>query len=293
MSTATPAGGVLVCVGDLVEDVVVWPAAHYRHGTDNPARIVRTRGGSAANVAAFAASLDDGAAVAVRFIGRVGADRIGSALAGELTSLGVDVRVQRAGRTGSVIIIVDVTGERTMYPDRGAAAELNDVPESWLDDVAALHVPAYGFATDRSSRAVSQLLRAAHERGALTSVDASSVALLAALGPEIDRRLADVRPAVVFAGADEAGYLDVAALLRAGSTVVIKDGPRPVRLLSPGEDEVCVPVAAADQVRDTTGAGDAFAAGYLAGALRGADPIACVRLGNASAARVLANPGAG
>ncbi len=117
------APGVLVTVGDLVEDIVVWPAARARYATDNPAAVHRARGGSAANVAAFAAGL-----VPARFIGCVGDDPVADMLTGELTAAGVDVRVQRRGRTGTIVVLVDRRGERTMYPDRGAAAALTPVP---------------------------------------------------------------------------------------------------------------------------------------------------------------------
>ena len=86
-----------------------------RHATDNPAVIHRTRGGSAANVAAFARR---GTAVPARFIGCVGADPAGDMLCAELAGRGVDVRVQRRGRTGTIVVLVDGDGERTMYPDR-------------------------------------------------------------------------------------------------------------------------------------------------------------------------------
>ena len=65
--------GVLCVIGDLVEDVVVHAAASPARGTDTPARIDRTRGGSAANVAVAAVA----AGCATRFIGRVGDDSVG------------------------------------------------------------------------------------------------------------------------------------------------------------------------------------------------------------------------
>ena len=105
--------------------------------------IHRTRGGSAANVAAFAS-----AAVPARFIGCVGRRPGRGRAVRELAGHGVDVRVQRRGRTGTIVVLVDGDGERTMYPDRAAAAELTEVPASWLDGAAFLHVPSYGFAAE-------------------------------------------------------------------------------------------------------------------------------------------------
>ncbi|MDE3131176.1 MAG: hypothetical protein KGL16_08465, partial [Acidobacteriota bacterium] len=97
-------------VGDLVEDIVVWSPGAVRPATDNPSRITRTRGGSAANVAALAASIGTPA----RFIGRVGDDATGCQLVEQLSQCGVDVRAQRNGRTGAVVVLVDAAGERTM-----------------------------------------------------------------------------------------------------------------------------------------------------------------------------------
>src|SRR5690606_15725897 len=93
---------VLTVIGDLLEDIVVWTTAPQRRGTDNPAVVTRSRGGSAANVAARAATRTPS-----RFVGRVGDDPAGVLLVEALDAAGVDVRVQRGGRTGSVVVIVD------------------------------------------------------------------------------------------------------------------------------------------------------------------------------------------
>ena len=124
----TGQGGVLVTVGDLVEDVIVWHEAPTRYATDNPCVVRRSRGGSAANVAVFASRL-----MPARFIGCVGDDPVADLLTSELAGHGVDVRVQRRGRTGTIVVLVDSGGERTMYPDRAAAADLSEVPDAWLE----------------------------------------------------------------------------------------------------------------------------------------------------------------
>src|SRR5688572_24603757 len=119
----TSATATVTVIGDLLEDVVVWVAGAPVEGTDNPATIRRSRGGSGANVAAAAAA----AGAAARFVGRVGVDGAGDALVAQLAAAGVDVRVQRGGRTGCVVVLVDGAGERTMFPDRAAAAELGPI----------------------------------------------------------------------------------------------------------------------------------------------------------------------
>jgi sugar/nucleoside kinase (ribokinase family) len=106
-------------------------------GTDNAAVVHRARGGSAANVAALSA-----ARIPTRFIGRVGDDPAGHALVAEVTACGVEALVSTGGRTGTVVVLVDHAGERTMFPDRAASAELIQVPVEWLADTTVLHVPA-------------------------------------------------------------------------------------------------------------------------------------------------------
>lgn len=279
---------VLVTVGDLVEDVVVRQAGPARFATDNPSVIHRARGGSAANVAAFAAAL-----VPARFIGCVGADTAGDLLIAELTGRGVDVRVQRRGRTGTIVVLVDGDGERTMYPDRGAATQLADVSAAWLADAAFLHAPSYCFAAEPAATAVLTLIRDAGQAGVPVSLDASSTGMISAYG--LTRYLdlvAAIRPAVFFANASEARLLDVTRPPFTRAVTVVKHGARAATVSLPGGLPHAVPVPPAPRVIDSTGAGDAFAAGFLAALMRDAAPAEAVRAGHALARSVLFSPGA-
>ncbi|HET8780176.1 MAG TPA: PfkB family carbohydrate kinase [Agromyces sp.] len=279
-------------MGDLVEDIVVWTSEPMRAATDTAAQVFRARGGSGANVAAFAA-----AHVPTRFIGRVGADAAGAALVDDLTALGVDVRVQRDGRTGTVVLLVDADGERSMFPDRAAAARLDRVDDAWLDGVAWLHAPAYGFELEPMRSELIRLAGVAHSKGAKFSMDTSSTGLLAGLG--IDRALELIlgaAPDVLFANEDEAALLGLtgggAVAASVAPVVVIKHGPLPTDVIEAGELVARVDVPPVTGIRDLTGAGDAFAAGFLAATLGGADVAAACVAGHASAASVLMNPGA-
>ncbi len=282
----------LAVVGDLAEDVVVWLEEPLRPGTDTAATVHRSRGGSAANVAALAARFGP-----ARFLGCVGDDPAGDQAVAALAAADVDVRVQRRGVTATVVVVVDESGERTMFPARGAAALLEDPDPHWLDGVAHLHAPAYALDRDPARTAVLTLLREARRRGATSSLDASSTGLVERLGVVQCRDLLrDLAPDWLFANEEEGALLappgsDVE--LADATTLVVKHGPGPTVVRRPGRQPVEVPVAPVDVVRDTTGCGDAFAAAFLAEVLRGGSVEQACLAGHALAATLLSTPGAG
>lgn len=277
----------IVVIGDLVADLIVLGGSTLERGTDNPAEVRLTRGGSAANVAVAIAPRHP-----VRFIGRVGDDTIGRALSGELETAGVQALVQRAGRTGAIVVLVDAVGERTMITDRGAAAELDSIDPAWLEGAAWLHVPLYGFAGLASRTALTDAAAAVSATGAPVSLDLSSVATMRALGARELQGIVDrVAPRVVLANIDEAAVAEEFELELGAAVFVVKRGGDPVRIAHGGV-LLEVPVRHVDDVLDSTGAGDAFAAGYIVAALAGADPRESARAGSELAMSALRRPGA-
>ena len=137
-SPAESTGGLLAVAGDLVEDIVVWADEPLRTATDTAARVFRARGGSAANVAALAAPL-----VPTRFIGRVGADAAGAALADDLAAAGV-VGCS-AGAHGHGRAARRRRRRAHDVPRPRGLGRLAEVDSAWLDGVAWLHLPAYGL----------------------------------------------------------------------------------------------------------------------------------------------------
>ena len=298
----------MICVvGDLVEDVVVRlegaPGAPPAWGTDTAATITRSRGGSAANVAEFAARLHG----ASRFVGRVGDDDVGRALVARLRDAGVDARVERAGCTGTIVVVVHPGGERTMLSDRGASTAFAAPPTGWLDGVDVLHVPAYSLAGGAVADTARRMADDAHAAGVRVSADASSTGLIASLGArEALARILALRPGVLLCNAEEADALGAQDAVARGALplLVVKRGAAPTRVVAGGGaaagDPSSAPVVRVDEhavppvagVVDTTGAGDAFAAGFLAQWAVGAPIDHCVRAAHAAAARVLRSPGA-
>jgi sugar/nucleoside kinase (ribokinase family) len=271
---------VLCAVGDLVEDVVVRVHRSIRTGTDTSATIERRAGGSAASVAREAARL-----AAARFIGRVGDDALGNALVAGLRGDGVDVRVQQVGRTGTIVVLVDEAGERTMFPDRGACPDLADVPASWLRDVDVVHLPSYSLFSEPIGATCERLVDIVRAGGGRVSIDVSSTGVLADVGVDVAmQRFTALRPDVVFANADEAAMLDLDSWPVAA--LVVKRGPEPVEVRVDGR-RTFLPVPTTSAGTDTTGAGDAFAGGFLAAWTAGAEVLAAAAAGVASASRLL------
>ncbi|MGA0710464.1 MAG: carbohydrate kinase family protein [Ilumatobacteraceae bacterium] len=278
----------LCTIGDLIEDVVVWQGEPTHHASDTPSRIERTRGGSAANVAYFAAA----SGLPARFIGQVGDDRLGDQLIESMRAAGADVIAPRGGRTGCVVVLVQHDGERTMFPDRGCSPDLANLDPSVLDGVTALHVPMYSLTTGQLADTASRLIAQAHERGILVSIDASSVSVLEDFGiTESLALIGRLKPSVLLCNDDEARALGLDSLPNGVSTLVVKRGPRPVQVYDQtGTREF--EVGHVDHVVDTTGAGDAFAAGFLTSLATTNDLTKAVAAGHALAVRALSSPGA-
>ena len=203
------------------------------------------------------------------------------------------MRAQRQGQTGTVVVLVDSAGERTMFPDRGAAGELSDVPRDWLQGLGILHATSYSFAAEPATSATLQLMAAAKSAGTVLSLDASSTGLLEDLGiARYVEVVQAVSPAIFFGNASEAALLDLSKPPFSTTLTVVKNGADPTIVRSPDGGSSTVPVTVVDGVRDATGAGDAFAAGFLTAHLAGRSIIEAVHAGHALAAAVLRSPGA-
>jgi len=264
---------VQICVlGDAHLDVVVRVTGPLAEDTDTPATTHLGIGGQGANVAAWAAALG----AQSRLVAPRGTDVAARLLTEELANRGVElVGPVVPGRTGVVIALSDGGQGRSMLTDRGVGVEIApaDLAAEWLDGCDWLHVAAYSLASEPAHSAAVAAMRAAAAGSVRLSIDVSSTTLIEGYGTSRFRELlASVQPDVIFGTQAEAALLGEELadrlVVKLGKAGVLVAGQRyPAR--------PTVPV-------DATGAGDAFAAGYLIGG---------VELGLTAAARAVATIG--
>jgi sugar/nucleoside kinase (ribokinase family) len=230
-----------------------------------PAQIGFRAGGSAANTARAFARLGG----AATFIGAVGDDRLGDALRVALKSYGVTVNVGRAhGPTARLVVALAPNGERSFLTDRGTADSLAwaDIEPIWLDRADVLHLPAYSLLKKPLADTALRAARVVRRAGALISVDLASRRPLLVNGPAAARAtIAAVGADVLFANRDEAvalvGSRDLARLRSLAPIVVVKAGAAGCTVY--WQDVEMAVAARPFRASDTTGAGDAFDAGFL------------------------------
>jgi ribokinase len=283
----------VVVLGDVMVDVVARLSGPVAPGSDSPAAVAFEGGGQAANTAAWLAI----AGASVALVARVGDDAAGRAAVRELEALGVEVRVavDRVLPTGTCVVLVAPDGERTMFPDAGANGALaaGDLPGDLLEAGSHLHVSGYALLRDGSRAAALSAMDRAGAVGMSVSVDPSSAALLSGglrqLGKGVGLLLPNGLEARTLTGL--ADPLAAARVLAESFPEVVVTLGEDGALWTDGDELIRVPAAAAAVV-DTTGAGDAFAAGLLAARLRGADVDEAVSAGCVLAARAVATAGA-
>ncbi len=259
----------IVVLGDLMLDVVLTPARPLQIGTDVPGRVALRQGGSAATTARWLARLGARSTL----LCAIGRDNEGRGLVSTLERDGVRVRATRVAgaRTGRIGVLIAPGGERSFVADRGAADGLapGDLRATTFR-VDLLHLPVYSLLGEPLGRAGRRAIELARAGGAVVSLDLSSVAPLLADGRRAALRLVgDAAPDVLFATRVEAealvGGRDLAGLGEVAAVVVIKHGRSGASVLTRSTSGILAfDVATAPlQAADTTGAGDAFDAGFL------------------------------
>jgi sugar/nucleoside kinase (ribokinase family) len=284
----------VLVIGDVMTDIFVRPEGPLARGSDRRASIAFQPGGSAANQAAWLAWFG----VNVDFVARVGAADVQSEAA-RLKAIGVTPHLvsdsERA--TGRLIALIDPSGERSFFTDRGAneALEARDIPDEVIARAAMIHLSGYSFFAPGPCAAVVDVMARAGMKP--ISVDPASAEFLREVGRENFLSLTR-SAAILFPNAEEAAILagsddpetQCARLAARYPLVVVKRGAAGCEAAA----GACRWRAAAPDVEavDTTGAGDAFVAAFLAARLSGTDIQAALERAAAAGAAASTTIGA-
>lgn len=296
-------GGVaeLCVLGDFAWDVLIRTNTELLKGGDTFGEVMLMPGGSAANVAVWAARCGIG----THFVGKIGRDRMGQLAIDDLDQEGVsyDLVESDANLTGSVAVFVDHTGERSMVSGHGADFYLlpSELPRGEIAAAKHLHLTAWSFFTDPPRSAARAGAHIAQETGATLSFDPASFQMIEEMGVDhflavtqdlgIDIFLPNKEEGAVLTGCKEPS--DIARELDGlypSALVILKLDADGALVWQGGQAHQIPP--ATNKLVDATGAGDSFAGAFLARYLRGASAIDAARFATEISAWVIEHPGA-
>jgi sugar/nucleoside kinase (ribokinase family) len=274
------------------------PRAESLYGVMGPAIVVS--GGSAANTAVGLAALG----ASVGFVGKVRDDELGRLFTHDLNATGVRFDVPAAAEgpaTARCFVLVTPDGERTMNTYLGACQNLgpDDVDEETVRSAGIVYLEGYLWDPPAAKDAFRKAVRIAHEAGNRVALSLSDPFCVDRYRGEFRELIRDGSLDILFANIHELKSLyetadeDTAfALLREERVLgVITRSADGAIVVQNGQMEA-VSAFPVDGVVDTTGAGDLFAAGFLAGLARGLDHRTCARLGGLAAAEIIQHLGA-
>lgn len=294
-------GNRVLCIGDIALDVIVKldidggrdGFSTLLYGSDTPSQVITRGGGAAANVAAWLATTD----VKPELIARIGVDSVGLALIDELEGLGVGCHRREVSdlSTGTVVVLVDKSGERTMFPDSGANAGLGSDDLPALENYSAAYISGYALFNKKSHLGVLDIFEQLRECGIPRFFDPASVGTMSTFAdhktimkllPKSDVMLLNESEARYLAKSDSGEIEQVFdALSHLASTIVIKRNELGALACEFRSGEIFEDRQERHEPVDTTGAGDSFAAGFIATWIKNRDLLAALKSGNLMAGR--------
>lgn len=259
-------------------------------GHQHATRLV-TAGGAVANMTGNVAAHGFRSILA----GWAGADHGSQAVLAQLAELGVELRVVRRGRAPLATVLA-WGGDRSMLVDQGDLRGLaSDVNRGWLEGLDVVHINGYDLLDYGWPEVMFGVVELAREQGIAVSVDTPSAARMQAQGVESYRAsLARVAPDVLFANAAEAATLGLSTRRPPpewAGLAIVHAGIAPTAVCSRDLVESFA-VRGVVSNPETTGCGDAFAAGFLTAWAQGHELGEAVGRGHAWAAEIAAVVGA-
>ena len=268
----------VVVIGDVIEDIIVISNGERKANTDNPSGIQTTPGGSGANFAVWLASLS----VETELIARV-SSKDKERLEGYFKSVHVKPNLQtdQEIETGKIVVLVE-GNQRTFFTDRAANKNL-EKPK--LPTCDLLYVSGYSVLS-LGKEQTQELIQSAKQAGYQVAVDPGSTSFIEGFG--VDNFLAAIRGAdIIFPNKEEYELLSKEGnMTEVFPEVLVTKGEQ-------GAELVGIALVEAKRVEaiDPTGAGDAFAAKYIAERLSGSSPIEALEFANDFAALAVTRPG--
>lgn len=268
------------------------------YGVMNPGREIS--GGSAGNTAVGVSALGCKAG----FVGQVANDQLGEIYRHDIKAAGVEFLAEAndgLGATARSLILVTPDAQRTMNTFLGAAnhLSLDTIDLGDVADAGIIYLEGYLWDLPEAKEAMEKAMDAAHEAGRKTSFTLSDAFCISRHRDDFLRLIDDGKIDILFANeaeivalADEGDFDDaVAAIAPKVPTLVVTRSEKGAIAMEEGH-RARVAAEKIDELVDTTGAGDLFAAGFLAGKAKGLELDQCLKLGAIAAAEVIQHYGA-
>ena len=257
-------------------------------------------GGSAGNTAAGLAALG----VKTGFIGQVATDQLGSIYKHDIESQGIDFLVPQRGNVGATarcLILVTPDAQRTMNTFLGAAQQLEtaDVDMGAVADAGITYLEGYLWDPAAPRAAMEAAIEAAHAAGRKIAFTLSDSFCISRHKGDFLRLIDEKKIDILFANEGEirelagvANFEEAVAAFADKVPLLVVTRSELGAVAVRGDERVAVPAEPIEKLVDTTGAGDLFAAGFLAGQAKGLDLATSLKLGAIAAAEVIQHYGA-
>ena len=286
----------ILCIGDAMLDVIVKMQGQMYLGSDTISQISTHGGGAAANTATWLASSGH----KVFYVCRLGDDAAGRVIANEFDAWNIEYKPEflKEHRTGIVVVLVDQNGERSMFPDRGANSGLSELDLPDLTRFGSVFLSGYALFNPQSQAGVLRMINKMREANLEIFFNPGSVGVMSNLGLDACRQRCKLMDLLIMNQAEAeflTGNSDIEAALnelaKDVETVVITTSSKGAIGKSRGQEMVNSPIQPITAI-DSTGAGDAFAAGFIGRWIESKDLESSLKAGNTLASGCVTTIGA-